>query len=70
MALVPVGLRQNPRVRGWKPDTGWYLYDTCKLRAVDLHLRFNTKTDVWQEIARRLGVTVNTARKLSKTPCE
>jgi hypothetical protein len=69
MALIPVGLREDPGARGWKPSTGWYLYDTCKLEAVDLHLRFNTKTEVWREIAQRLGTTVHEARKLSKVRC-
>lgn len=62
MALVPVRLRQDRRARGWKPASGWYIYDTCKLRPIDPLHSYRTKTETWEAIAKRLGVSVAKAR--------
>lgn len=52
---TPVKLKPNPKARGWKPQAGWYCYDSESLSS-DLRSRHSGKQAAQKECNRRNGV--------------
>jgi len=71
MAFFPIEVRPDPRGRGWQPKQGWYLFDVCAREFVEFDRPFATRREAWKEIAKRAGVSVWRAKRITRnTWCE
>ena len=49
---TPIRIKPNTQARGWKPEGGWFCYDTITL-TVDLRQRYTGKQAAQKECDRR-----------------